>query len=220
MKVTGYIPHIVLAGALLFPYTAEPQAGVQSLVVSGGSGSAPVKQISGRNYVNVEDLARAANGSLTFNGGQVTLTLGSTASSTTTTPAQQDKFSSGFARAGIEALSSMREWHTALASAIENGYPVTQQLMDRYQGQAATALRLAQAAVVTEDDQQGIQLIDGEYQKMKQLSDKYISMRANMNYVAPDALQNDPSNQSLVACGKALGGMTASGEFAQQATCQ
>jgi hypothetical protein len=116
-------------------------------------------------------------------------------------------------------MSTLREWHTALASAIENGYPVTQEGLTHYQGQAVTNLRLAQASASTKADEKGAQLLENTYQKMKQLTDKYVAMRENMNYVAPEALQNDTQNQSLIACGKALGAMAANGQFADDATC-
>jgi len=51
---------------------------------------------------------------------------------------------------------------------------------------------------------------------MKQLSDKYAAKRA---YIAPDALRNDSLNQSIIACGKSLGAMAASGQFVDDGTC-
>jgi hypothetical protein len=40
-----------------------------------------------------------------------------------------------------------------------------------------------------------------------------------MNYVAPDALKHDPLDQSLVACGKAMSAMVASGQFTDESAC-
>jgi hypothetical protein len=117
-------------------------------------------------------------------------------------------------------MSALREWHSALASAIENGYPVTQVGLARYEGQATSDLRLAQAAAKTNADHQGAQLIDNAHRRMKELSEKYVAMRVKMNYVATDALQHDPLNQSLVACGKALAAMVASGQYSNEASCQ
>lgn len=212
--------------ALALPVIVLSQGRIQSLVVSGGQGSAPITQINGRNYVDVEALARAANGSLSFNGNQVVLTLGggSNGGSQSAPPASNATsstgFSSAFLRAGIEAMSTLREWHSALASLIQNGYPVTSQELSRFQGPATANLRLAQTSATTDTDQQGMQLIDNAYQKMKQLSDKYIAMRANMTYIAPDSLENDPLNQSLIACGKALSGMAATQQLTSDSACQ
>ena len=217
---------VLVATALTLSGVAQSQTGPRSLIVSGGVGEAPVMQVNGRNYVEVEGLARITRGSLRFAGNQLTLTLGSggqgasSASPTASQTEAQNKFSSAFIRAGIEAISTLREWHSALASTIENGYPVTREGLARYQGEATTNLQLAEAAATTNADHQGVKLIESAYQKMKQLSDKYIGMRANMTYIAPDALSSDPLNQSLVACGKAVGGMASTGQFAEEATCQ
>lgn len=116
-------------------------------------------------------------------------------------------------------MSTLREWHTALSSAIENAYPVTRESLAPYQNQAMTNLRLAQAAATTDSDQRLSQLIASAFQKMKQLNDKYVADRKNMNYVATDSLQNDPVNQSLVACGKTLGAMAAGGQFTDDPSC-
>lgn len=55
-----------------WPQTAQ-QTG--TLVVSGQPGQAPVLQIGGKSYVNIEALARLTNGALSFEGNQITLTL-------------------------------------------------------------------------------------------------------------------------------------------------
>jgi hypothetical protein len=223
MRHSGCSMCMTLAATLVLSPVAQPQASTQSLIVSGG-GSVPIRQLNGRNYVNVEALARAANGALSFNGSQVILTLSPAANSAapqqTPNSATDNQFSRGFLRAGIEAMSALREWHTALASSIENGYPIAQAGLTRYEGQAMTDVRVMQVAVQTDADRQGAQLIENARQKMEQLSGKYVAMRANMNYVATDALQNDPSDQSLVTCGKALAAMAASGQYTNEAACQ
>jgi hypothetical protein len=213
-----------LAAILVMAPIVQSQANTQSLVVSGG-GSVPIVRLKGRNYVEVEAFARAANGSLSFSGSQVILTLSAAGNAAapepaTSSSAPDNKFSPSFLRAGIEAMSALREWHSALASAIENGYPITQAGLSRYEGQATADVRLAQVAVKTNADQEGAQLIDKAHRKMKELSDKYVAMRVKMNYVATDALQNDPVNQSLVACGKALATMAASDQYSNEASCQ
>jgi hypothetical protein len=197
------------------------------LVLNGYTGSVPVVQVNGKNYVNVEALARVTNGSMNFNGNQIVLTLpaagsgGGAAASQQAAPAasQNAGFSKEFLTAAIEEMSTLREWHSALASAIANGFPVTGELVAPYQAQAATNLRLMQVAVSTQSDQGAAQLISNAYQKMKQLSDKYVAKRANLEFVGPDALKNDPLDQSLIACGKSLRSMAGSGQFVDDGTC-
>lgn len=46
-----------------------------TLVVNGQRGDATVVQINGRSYIDLETLARIANGSVTFQGTQVILTI-------------------------------------------------------------------------------------------------------------------------------------------------
>lgn len=197
------------------------------LVLNGYSGTVPVMQVNGKNYVNVEALARVTNGSMSFNGNQIVLTLpaagyggGAAASQPAAPPPSQNTgFSKEFLTAAIEEMSTVREWHSALASAIANGFPVTGELVAPYQAQAATNLRLMQVAVSTQSDQGAAQLISNAYQKMKQLSDKYVAKRANLEFVGPDALKNDPLDQSLIACGMSLRSMAGSGQFVDDGTC-
>jgi hypothetical protein len=197
------------------------------LVLNGYSGTVPVMQVNGKNYVNVEALARVTNGSMSFNGNQIVLTLaasgsggGAAASQQAAPPASQNAgFSKEFLTAAIEEMSTVREWHSALASAITNGFPVTGELAAPYQAQAATNLRLMQVAVSTQSDQEAAQLISNAYQKMKQLSDKYVAKRANLEFVGPNALKNDPLDQSLIACGMSLRSMAGSGQFVDDGTC-
>lgn len=207
---------------ILLSTAALSQEAVQSLTVNGGSGSVPVAQINGKNYVSLEALAQATRGSLSFNGSQVTLTLPNGEGGATQAPASSDtgsSFSNGFLRAGIEAMSTLREWHSALASAIENNYPMTNEGLSSYQGNASTNLHLAQAAATTDADRNLSQLVANAYQKMKELSDKYVAERKDLNYVDPSALANDSANQNLVACGKSLAAIVASRQFTDDGTC-
>jgi hypothetical protein len=227
---------IMIWVALTAPVIAMAQ-GQQTLAVTGYSGSVPALQVSGRNYVEVEALARLINGALSFSGNKIVLTLpgsdgngsngnrsngnapAANAPAAAPSPAANSGFSREFLRAGIEAMSTIREWHSALASAIGNGYPVTEDGLSQYSDQAMTNLRLAQTAANTDSDQQAVQFVANEYRKMKQLSDKYVAKRENMNYTAPGALKNDPLNQSIIACGKSLGAMAASGQFTDDGSC-
>lgn len=206
---------------------AMSQEQLQTLVVSGHTGSVPVTQKNGRSYVDLEALAQVVNGSLSFSGNHITLTLSPAGGNAASAPAPttgagsatDNAFSRAFLQAGIEEMSTIREWHSTLASAIENQYPFTQVGLSRYQTQAMTNLRLMQAAATTDADQNASQLVTNVYQKMKQLSDKYLAKRANMNYISPDALTNDSLNQAIIACGKSLGAMAASGQFVDDGTC-
>jgi hypothetical protein len=199
---------------------AQDASHSRTLVISGHSEQVPLIQVNGRSYVEVEALARAISGSLSFSGNQTVLTLpGSSANQPAAPAASRPGFSKGFLTAGIEQMSNIREWHTALASAIQNGYPVTADWLTPYRAEASKNLRLASVAVSTDSDRSAFQLLTNEFQNMSKLSDKYVTARANMNYIAPDALQSDDLNQRIMTCGRALGAMAASGQFVDDGSC-
>jgi hypothetical protein len=212
---------------LVVPALALSQAAqeTRTLIVNGQPGQVTVVQVNGRSYVDLEALARVANGSLGFNGNQITLTLPGAANApppTTTSgsPPANPGFSKGFLKAGIEQMSLIREWRSALANAIQNGFPVAADWLATYQGQAATALRLTSVAASTDSDRNAFQLLTNEFENMKQLSNKYVAARQSLNYIAPDSLTNDPLNQKIVNCGHSLAAMAASGEFVDDGSCQ
>jgi hypothetical protein len=216
---------VALALVPIVSVMAVPQRQAETLVVSGHAGSVPVIRINGQSYVEVESLARLADGSLKFTGNQIALTLLATTANEKPVAASADVaaanagLSKQFLQTGIEEMSTIREWHSVLASAIENQYPITEGGLRPYQADSMTSLRLIQAAATTDSDKMAAQLITGVYQKMEQLSDKYLKTRANMTYIAPDTLKNDPLNVSIVACGKALGVMAASAQFVDIPAC-
>jgi hypothetical protein len=217
---------------LVMPGIALPQGTNQNqtLIINGQSTQVPVIQVNGRSYVDLAALARAVNGSLSFAGNQIALsvTFGAATSAPSAsalppaaapTPAPNPGFSKGFLNAGIEQMATVREWHTALASAIQNGYPLTANMLAPYRVQATTNLRLASVAVSTDSDRSAFQLLNNVFQNMAKLADKYVAARANMDFISPDALQNDSLNQRLVACGHSLASMAASGQFVDDSSC-
>jgi len=211
---------LIITLAMNVSVRAMAQERLQTLVVSGHAGSVPLTQMNGKNYVEVEALAQVANGTLSFNGNQITLTLSTaTGNAAAVSPEPNKGFSREFLRAGIEAMSTLREWHSVLASAIENQYLFTLDGLASYQGPAVKNLRLAQVAATTEADQNGSRSVASAYQKMKQLSDKYIAQRANGEDIPPDALEDDSLDQNLIACWKSLGAMAAGGQFVDDGTC-
>lgn len=211
---------------LMAPAFAPSQTAQQSgtLAVSGHSGEAPVIQAGGRSYVDIEALARLTSGSLSFNGNQVILTLPGTARAArpATPPAKPPApagLSRDFMKAGIEAMAEIREWRSALEGAVRYGFPPGDSWLSRYRGSAATSVTLASAAATTDDDRKTFQLLDNEFNNMQKLSDKMLSTRKSMTYIAPDALQSDPLDQKILACGQALASMAAAGQFQDAASC-
>jgi hypothetical protein len=220
---------------LIAPAFPPPQdAGEKrTLIINGQSTQVPVIQVNGRTYIGLDGLADAVNGSLSYSGGMIALSVpvgpagGATSAAPSAAPApapaqatpSNQGFSQGFLNAGIEEMSTLREWHAALATSIQNGIPVTAGMLAPYRMQATTNLRYAQVAITTPSDRNAYQLLNNAFQNMGKLSDKYVNMRANMTYISPDALQNDDLDQRLRACGRSLGAMAASGQFVDDGSC-
>jgi hypothetical protein len=219
---------LVLIIFLVLPALALSQAAEESrsFNVNGQIGRVRVVQLNGHSYVDLEALTRLANGSVTFSGDQITLTLPGT---TTNPPATGDSsanstantgLSKSFLKAGIEAMSLVREWHSALANAIQNGFPITETWLLTYRNQAANGLRLASVAASTDSDRQTFQLLTSEFQNMKQLSDNYLAKREAVSYISPDSLANDALDQTIVSCAHSLASIAGSGQFVDDGSCQ
>ena len=211
---------------LALPGLVVAQAAQQNatLLVNGQSGQAPVLQINGRSYVDVEALARLINGSLAFKGSQIVLTLPAPSASApdtsdSATPPDNPGFSKEFMKAGIEEMSVIREWRSALVNAVQNGYAVTDAFVAGYQGQATTNLRLASVAISTDSDQSAFQLLSNEFDNMQKLSNKILKARKDMNYIPTDALKGDPLDQKILTCARSLASMAASGQFVDDGSC-
>jgi hypothetical protein len=222
MREKVFSAGLMLLAFLVLPGLAWPQAAQQNqtLIVSGQPGQTPVLQINGKSYVDITALARLINGSLSFKGNQVTLTLPGAADSTPP-PASQptSAFSKDFLRAGIEYMSVIREWRSALIDAVQNGYPVTDAFAASYRGQASTSLRLASVAASTDSDHSAFQLLSNEFDNMQKLSNKVLAARKNMNYISADALKDDALNQQILSCARSLAAMASSGQFQDDGSC-
>ncbi len=180
--------------------------------------------MGGRSFVDLEALARVLNGSLSFHGDQVVLSLppqeGSAPPAAAYDQTSDAGFSKEFLRAAIEEMTTIREWRSALLSAVENSIPVTAEFMANYRGPAATNLRLAGVAATTESDRNAAQLIKHVFEMMSKLSDQVVTARKNLNYIAPDSLQNDPLDHAILNCARSLSAMAANGRFDDDGVCR
>jgi hypothetical protein len=226
---------VVLLFVILVVVLCLSAAQGHTLVLNGKSTDVPVIYVNSHPYVGLEALANVLNGSVSSSGAMVALSLpndsanrspSAATASAAKPPAAFSQpepsnpgFSQGFLNAGIELVSTLREWHTALQTAIQSGIPLSEGLLQPYRAQATTNLRLTSVAATTPADHNAYQLLNNVYQTMGKLSDKYVKMRASMTYIAPDALQNDELNQRIMTCAHSLGAMAASGQFSDEASC-
>ncbi len=232
-KVSCLAALLLILPTVLCAQTPRPK---HTLIINGRSTDVPLIQVNGHAYVGLEALAEALKGSLSSSGKMIALSVplgtGSNtpatnvASSSPTpepTPDHAASPSSGFSRdflnAGIEQMSTLREWHTALQTAIQNGIPLSAGLLAPYRANATTNLHFASVAASTPADRSGYQLLNSEFQKMANLSDKYVNLRASLTYIAPDALENDDLNKRIITCGRSLGAMAAAGQFSDDGSC-
>ncbi len=193
---------LILLGLLVVPGFALSQAVQQSrtLVVNGQSGQVKATEVDGRWYVDLESLARIANGTLGFSGKQITLTLpGSAATATSVAPSSppaNSGFSKGFLRDSIEEMAVIREWRSALVYSIEDNYPIQADWVERFGRQASTSLGLASVAASTDSDRSATRLLHSEFNNIEALSAKLLAARKAANFVSPENLQDDPLNRT------------------------
>ena len=187
----------------------------KTLTVDGHPGHVAMIEVNGKSCVEIEALANLTNSSLSFNGNQIALTL----HAAPVGQAASQGFSKAFLNAGIEAMSEIREWRSALQSAIQYGFPPNDDWVNRYRGAATSSVRSASVEASTESDRSASQLLGKELDHMQQLSDKMLAMRKNMTYIAPDALANNPLDQKIINCAHSLAAMAANGQFHDDGAC-
>jgi hypothetical protein len=190
----------------------------RTFTVAGHSGEIPVTEIGGRYYVEIEALTRLANGSLNFRGNQIVLTLPPPNANQSATPASG--FTKEFLRAGIEQMSVIREWRSTLISAVQRGFPITDDWMTSFRDRAQHNLRLVSLAASSESDKNAVQLLTNELNNMEQLSARFVDANKSRTYIRTDALDNDPLDRRILNCGHSLTAMAASGQFVDDGACQ
>jgi hypothetical protein len=226
MRKKSWRGWLILLVLLIVPELARSQAVQQSrtLIVNGQSGPVKIVEIDGRSYVDLESLARLANGTLGFSGNQITLTLPGSAAGTEPVAAPSrlpanSGFSREFLRASIEEMALIREWRSALVNSIENNFPIQEDWVEGYRRQAASSLELASVAASTDSDRSAVQLLSSEFDNMKALSVQLLAERKSMQYVSPEHLTDDPLNQKILTCARSLASMAVGGQFVDDASC-
>ena len=228
---------VCLASGLIWAQAAQQpakaQAGQQKpqqqsvLHLGDCQGEAPIAQFNGRSYIDLEALAQISSGTLSFQGNRILLAPApcatTTAGSSANAQTAKDLFSREFTRAAIEAITTMREWGSTLATIVQNGYPMPANGMAPYPARAQSDVRMAGAAVSTDADREGMQLLTNEFNRMQAWSTDLVNARNTMNAanlsLTPNALSDDPTFQRLVQCGQFLGSMLSSGKFQDDPSC-
>jgi hypothetical protein len=212
---------LLLLPALLLAQAAQRN---RTLVISGHTGELTVREMDGRSYVEIEALARLTNGSLTFSGNRIVMTLPVFSPDTQPTATLTDQHSSTgftkeFLRAAIEQMSAVREWRGTLINAVQRGFPITDDWMNGLSNEAQHLLKLASVAASSEDDRKAVQLLTNEFNNMKKLSDRFLEANKARTYVPPNAFDNDPLDQRILNCAHSLSAMAANNQFVDEGYC-
>lgn len=222
---------LVLLAPLILVAMATAQTPRQGLTLSvqGYPGNAPVVELQGRSYVEIQDLARITGGSLSFERDRITLTApGCDVSKTAGDDAAKSGFSRSFVRAAIEAMASIREWGGMLMITVQNGYHVDNTMAGNtimaYQGRAADKVALASSEASTDSDHRGLELLRNEFNNVQAWADSYVKARSAMGAanltISENGLKDDQDVQKLVHCGQFLAQMFAGGSFQDDAACR
>jgi len=221
---------IIVVSLLLLVAMAQAQTQRQRevLTIQGYPGQAPVVQLQGRAFVDVQDLARITNGSLSFDRERIILTLArGDASERTGEDAGKSGFSRPFMRAAIEAMASMREWGGMLLVIAQNGFPMATGMAGNtimaYQARAAESIALASTAASTDSDYRGLELLKNEFSNAQSWADTYVKARNSMNaatLMSERGLKDDEEAQKILRCGQFLAQMFASGTFQDDVVCR
>jgi hypothetical protein len=195
----------------------------RTLVITGYAGEIPVVGMGGHPYVEIEALTQLTNGSLSFKGNQIVLTMPTStnvpaAVSSANQPAPP-AFSREFLTALIEQMSIIREWRSTLHSAAQNGYPVTNEWMTSFSDRAEYSLRLVSVTASTDSERKTLELITNEFNNMKKLSDRFVEAKKSRRYMPTNSLDDDPLDRKILSCEHSLAAVAASRQFADDGSC-
>jgi hypothetical protein len=211
----------VLIAMLLLPLLVLLAQQTSSLLIEGRQGEARVVQIQGKNYVEVEGLARITGGSLRFAANQIVLTLPNGGD----TPVQTEQstptgYSPQFVNAGIETMKEILEWHASLKTGIERGWPLSDVWFGYFRRQIESSLKHTEEAASTDMDHKALPLLVNEFNTMGALTDRYLKITVSRDYLAPDSLNSDALDQKLLTCWHSLASMASSNQFVDDGSCQ
>ncbi len=207
---------------------AQTQRQGEAMSVQGYSGQANVVRFQGRVFVDVQDLVRITNGSLSFDGSGAVLTLpGCEASERGSGDVGKAGFSRPFMKAAIEAMASIREWGGILQATVQDRYPVgnamTGNTIIAYQERAADRVALASAAASTDADYRGLELLRNEFNNLQDWTDRFVEARKSMTAeyltLSDTPFEDDDQAQKIMRCGHFLAQMFPSGTFQDDAVC-
>ena len=221
MKMRIAVVAAMLVALIMLPAKGSSQTPQTSstLTITGHAGEAQILQVGGKSYVEIETLARMTQGTLSFNATKTTLTLASSAADAQAPPPPaKTGFSMTFVQAGIEEMSLIREWRSAIFNAVQSNVPVSEDWVFRHHRLAEKNLSLTSAAASTDDDRSALPLLSAEFDNMQKLSEQYMVLRKKSAFISPDYIDAALEEQ-ILTCARNFVSMTESHEFQDQASC-
>ena len=225
----------IITSFFLLPAVGRAQAPAAppatTLQVVGHPGTAPVIQHNGKSYVEVDALSRLIGGTMLLQSNRIIMTLptprlAQTSPTQGSTPPQaappepKPGLSTDFVRAGIEAMTAIREWRAAVANSIQRGTPVSEDWVAGFRREADRQRLHAIAAASTDDDRKAAVYLQNVFNNMQQLSQFFIDRRRDLRYTRRDSLDNNTLDQRILACSHGLASLVASGHFEVIPSCQ
>lgn len=197
----------------------------RTLEVNGHTGQAMVYEIDGKSYVDLESLARIANGSLSFRGTGIVLHL---PAADAATDQSHDQPASGgmtneFMKASLQVVSTLKDWTNTLSVAVQRGVPGDGSRLIVFHDRAADQLRVATVDAANDSDQQALRLLTNHFNQVNNWSNKLVAERKRMDTakysISANALANDESYQKITSCSKFLDSMLPSGQYHDGRSC-
>lgn len=221
----GFLAAIPLMAIGIAAAQAQDSHGQRTLEVNGHTGQAIVYQISGKSYVDLESLARIANGSLSFRGGGIVLHLPAADSAShgqSSTAASNPGMSNDFMKASLQTLASLNEWSHILSHEIQRGLPIHPSTMVALRNKASDQLRVATVDAANESDDHALRLLTLHFNQVDNWYNKLAAERKNLDmgkYATENALNKDESYQRITSCSNFLATMLPSGHFQDSHVC-
>lgn len=228
MKLGKTINIIWVLAPLVFVSTLVAQSELQSrtLVINGQSGKAMVYRVDGQWFIDLETLVHIANGSVTFHGDQIILTLpgpGVTAVNDHASGAATEAMTRGFMTEAVQDLATIKNWYTIMAHAIQRGVPGDGSQLVLFHDRAAEGLRLATVHASSRADRDALQLLTNHFNQVDHWKTKLVDARKSMstaNYsITPNSLDTDPEYQKIVTCNQSLATILSTGQFQPSDSC-
>jgi hypothetical protein len=228
MKQSGkcFLCLLILMVALSVSETAAQDAPDKTLIVNGEAVNAAVVRVQGRSYVDIEGLAQAIGGSVTFEPNQITLTIPAPppppAPPAPPAPRTTEGMSKEFQQTAVSVLTEMREWRGAIGSLITSGMPVAGNWSQDYYDRVEADLMQTTLAAATEPDRQALRLLHQEFALLAEWAENVVddrqALKAARN-IDPHSLQNDQSLAKISKCGQFLSAMIVRGTFSDDSSC-